>query len=93
MRKELSIMHEIDDKIVIEEDYESPDADATQLKLDYTIESPVQRNELVKKIVESLPPQRLTNRYLEILADYIIFAMTKEERKTKNINTEIAKFQ
>ena len=29
MRKELSIMHEIDDKIVIEEDYESPDADAT----------------------------------------------------------------
>lgn len=81
-------MHEIDDKIVIEEDYESPDADATQLKLDYTIESPVQRNELVKKIVESLPPQRLTNRYLEILADYIIFAMTKEERKTKNINTD-----
>ena len=82
-------MHEIDDKIVIEEDYESPDADATQLKLDYTIESPVQRNELVKKIVESLPPQKLTNRYLEILADYIIFAKTKEQRKKQeSINTE-----
>lgn len=26
------------------------------LKLDYTIESPQERTELVKKIVESLPP-------------------------------------
>ena len=58
------------------------------LRLDYTIESPQERTELVKKIVESLPPQRLTNRYLEILANYIIFAMTKEQKKSKMINTE-----
>ena len=59
-----------------------------QLKLDYTIQSPQQRTKLVKKIVESLPPQRLTNRYCEILADYIIFAMTKEEKREKKINTQ-----
>lgn len=58
------------------------------LKLDYTIESPQQRNELVKKIIASCPPERLTNRYLQILADYIIFAMTKEEKKQKKINTD-----
>jgi len=30
----------------------------------------------------------LTNRYLEILADYIIFAMNKKEKKEKTINTD-----
>lgn len=58
------------------------------LKLDYTIESPEQRNELVKKIVASMPPEKLTNRYLEILADYIVFAMTKEQKKQRKINTD-----
>ncbi len=58
------------------------------IKLDYTLESPQERVELTKKIVESLPPERLTNRYLEILANYIIFAMTKEEKKTRKINTD-----
>lgn len=81
-------MQEIDDKLVIKEDDDSTPQEGTQLKLDYTIESPEQRNELVKKIVESLPPQKLTNRYLEILADYLIFAMTKEQKKTKKINTD-----
>ena len=57
-------------------------------KLDYTIQSPQERTELVKKIVESVPSQQLTNRYLEILADYIIFAMTKEQKKQKEINTD-----
>ena len=58
------------------------------IKLDYTIQSPEERNELVKKLIVSLPPEKLTNRYLQILADYIIFAMTKEQKKTKTINTE-----
>ena len=66
-------MQEKNDNAILPED----DAvDTQELKLDYTIQSPEERNELVKKIVDSLPPQRLTNRYLEILADYIIFAMT-----------------
>ena len=78
-------MQEKNDNAILPED----DAvDTQELKLDYTIQSPEERNELVKKIVDSLPPQRLTNRYLEVLADYIIFAMTKEEKKSKQINTD-----
>lgn len=60
----------------------------TSIKLDYTLESPQARKELVEKIVNETPPEQLTNRYLEILADYIIFAMDKEERKTKKIITD-----
>lgn len=58
------------------------------IKLDYTLETPEERNELVKKIVNELPEEQLTPKYLEILADYIIFAMDKEERKQKKILTE-----
>ena len=61
---------------------------AHELKLDYTIDSPQERTELVKKIVDSLPPQKLTNKYLEILANYIVFAMTKDQKKQKKINTQ-----
>ena len=61
---------------------------STVIKLDYTLTSPTERNELVKKIIAQTPPEKLTNRYLEILADYIIFAMDKEERKTKKILTD-----
>ena len=57
-------------------------------KLDYSLESPQERNELVKKIIDETPPEQLTNRYLEILTDYIIFAMDKEERKKKKILTD-----
>lgn len=58
--------------------------DSKELKLDYTIQSSQERTALVQKIVDSLPPEKLTNRYLEIMADYIIFAKTKEERKRDN---------
>jgi hypothetical protein len=57
-------------------------------KLDYTLATPQERNELVKKIIDETPPEQLTNRYLEILTDYIIFAMDKEERKQKKILTD-----
>ena len=57
-------------------------------KLDYTLETPQERNELVKQIIAETPPEQLTNRYLEILTDYIIFAMDKEERKERKILTD-----
>lgn len=60
----------------------------TSRKLDYTLESPEARIELVDKIINETPPEQLTNRYLEILADYIVFAMDKEERKKKIILTD-----
>ena len=58
------------------------------IKLDYSIEEPEERVKLVQKIIENTPQERLTNRYLEVLADYIIFAMTKKQKKQKNINTD-----
>lgn len=57
-------------------------------KLDYTLKTPEERNELVKKIIDETPPEQLTHKYLEILSDYIIFAMNKEERKKKKILTD-----
>lgn len=56
------------------------------IKLDYTLKSPEERNELVKKILEENPEP--SEKYLEILTDYLIFAMEKEERKQKEILTD-----
>lgn len=58
------------------------------IKLDYSIASPEERTKLVAQIIEETPPENLTTRYLEILSDYIIFAMTKEEKKQKLILTD-----
>ena len=57
-------------------------------KLDYTLQTPAERNELVKQIIAETPSEQLTPRYVEILTDYIIFAMDKEERKKKKILTD-----
>lgn len=58
------------------------------IKLDYSLEKPEQRVELVNEIVASTPPIQLTANYKEILANYIIFAADKEERKQRKILTE-----
>ena len=74
-----------DNAILLEDDA----VDHSLPKLDYTVQSPEERNRIVTKIVETLPPQKLTNRYLEVLANYIIYAKTKEERKRQDsINTD-----
>ena len=51
------------------------------LKLDYTLETPEERNELVKKILEENPEPN--DKYLDILADYLILCMEKQEKKQK----------
>ena len=56
------------------------------IKLDYSIESPEERNELVKKIIAENPD--LSDSYLEILANYLILCMEKQEKKEKKILTE-----
>lgn len=58
------------------------------IKLDYTLKTPQERNELVKQILDNASPERLTPQYLNILADYIVFAMDKEEKKEKKILTQ-----
>lgn len=50
------------------------------LKLDYSIETPEQRAELVKRIIQEAPKESLTSKYLEILSDYIIDAEEKKEK-------------
>lgn len=55
-------------------------------KLDYTIESPEERKALVEKILEE-NPNPPTN-YLEVLADYLILCMEKQEKRERKILTE-----
>ena len=56
------------------------------IKLDYTLNTPEERRELVEKILQENP--EVNERYLEILADYLILCMEKQEKKDKKILTE-----
>jgi hypothetical protein len=56
------------------------------IKLDYSLQTPEERNELVKKILEENPNP--SEKYLEILADYLVLCMEKQEKKERMILTE-----
>ena len=56
------------------------------IKLDYSLQTPEERNELVQKILEEKPEPN--DKYLEILADYLILCMEKQEKKEKKILTD-----
>ena len=56
------------------------------LKLDYTLESPEERKQLVEKILEDCPNP--TPQYLETLADYLVLCMEKQEKKERKLLTE-----
>lgn len=56
------------------------------IKLDYTLQTPEERNELVKEILKETPEP--SEKYLEILADYLVLCMEKQEKKQKQILTE-----
>lgn len=75
------------DDLALEESIVAEDIQQTTT-LDYTLESPQERNELVKKIIDETPPEKLTPKYLEILANYLVYCMDKEERKQKKILTD-----
>lgn len=66
------------------------------LKLDYSLSTPEERKELVEKILEENP--NVNDTYLETLADYLIIAVEKQEKKegkrkalTENRQATIAK--
>ena len=80
--EELSEDQELQQSIAEEEDKDS------YIKMDYSLETPEERNEKVKEIIANTPPERLTTTYLEKLTDYIIFAMDKKEKKEKKIITD-----
>ena len=56
------------------------------IKLDYTLESPEERKVLVEKIIAETPD--ITPAYLEILGNYLVLCMEKQERKERNILTD-----
>lgn len=59
------------------------------IKLDYSLKLPEERKALVEKIIATASPNQLTDKYLEILGNYILdAAMTKEEKKKRLINTD-----
>lgn len=58
------------------------------IPMDFTLETPEERKKKVEEIISQTPPERLTPKYLEKLADYIVFAMDKQERKNKKILTD-----
>ena len=55
-------------------------------KLDYTLESPEERKQLVEKILAETPDP--SPAYLETLADYLVLCMEKQERKERRLLTE-----
>ena len=55
-------------------------------KLDYSLENPEDRNKLVEEILNENPHPN--EKYLEVLADYLILCMEKQERKEKKILTD-----
>ena len=56
------------------------------IKLDYSLQTPEERNELVKKILEENPEP--SEKYLEILTDYLVLCMEREERKERILLTD-----
>ena len=56
------------------------------IKLDYTLKTPEERNALVQQYLAENPNP--PDRYLEILADYLILCMEKQEKKDKKILTD-----
>ena len=58
------------------------------IKLDYSLQTPEERNELVARILEEQPENGYSPAYLDVLADYLILCMEKQERRERNILTE-----
>ena len=56
------------------------------VKLDYNLKTPEERCALVEKIIAEAP--RINDRYMEILSDYILDALPKEEKKSAGLVTE-----
>ena len=61
---------------------------ATAKKLDYTLKTAQEREQFVSALIAEMPQSQLSKKYLEILSDYIVSAMTPEEKKAKLILTD-----
>ena len=82
MEEILDDLTDVDEADHIEEQIISENI-AQTIKLDYKLKTMEERRELVDRIIAATPEAQLTNRYLEILGDYIMNAISKEEKKEK----------
>ena len=57
-------------------------------ELDYTLKTPEERTECVKKVIASTPKEKLTPQYLNYLGDYILFIREKGQTKGHNFLTK-----
>jgi len=80
--------NEEDTDIELQELQEEADSADDYIKMDYSLLTPEARAAKVDEIIANTPPERLTSRYLDRLAEYIVDPITKEERKEKNILTK-----
>ena len=53
---------------------------------DYSLQTPEERNQLVEQILADNPDP--PEKYLEILADYLVLCMEKQEKKEKKLLTD-----
>ena len=56
------------------------------IKLDYSLQTPEERNALVQQILEDNPDP--AEGYLEVLADYLVLCMEKQEKKERKLLTD-----
>ena len=77
------IEEDLDADLELQEDIEAEE-NPGYIKMDYSLETPAERTAKVEEIIANTPPERLTSKYLEKLADYIIDAHAKEEKKKGN---------
>lgn len=81
-----NIEYEVDIEVQSSEEEE---VNNEYLKMDYSLETPQERNAHIQKIIEQTPPEKLTHTYLEKLADYLIDStISKQEKKEKRILTD-----
>ena len=58
------------------------------IKMDWNLKTSEERKKKVEEIIANTPKEKLTPYYLEKMADYMLFAMNKEEKKKKEIITD-----
>ena len=58
-------------------------------KLDYLLKTAAERAEFVQNLLPELTKEQIkSKKYIEIMSDYIVSAMTPEEKKEKMILTD-----
>ncbi|MCI7206202.1 MAG: hypothetical protein MSA15_09475 [Clostridium sp.] len=63
-------------------------AEFEYIKMDYKLKTAEERVEKVKEIIANTPSERLTQKYLEKLSDYIVIPIERQERKKNHIITD-----